>query len=223
MKKTVPIRDKIDVYRFLKHLRRWNSNYYVAAIIGIQWGLRCSDILALQIGDVVAGEGDRIQIIDRIMVREVKTGHERHILITEDMKDVIYEHIKRFKPPLDMNLPLVLSRNKSDGKAKPLSRYRLWRVISGTDRELGIKGPIGTHSLRKTFAFQAWRDGVRVDVIQKEFGHASLETTHRYACIPDEHREELYKKINFASPGRRRRKRKRNASMGPESRFERFD
>jgi site-specific recombinase XerD len=110
-----------------------------------------------------------------------------------------------------MNAPLVLSRNKLDGKAKPLSRHRLWRVISEAARRLGIKGPIGTHSLRKTFAYQAWDDGERVDVIQKEFGHASVETTHRYACIPDERQDALYKKMKFARPAKRRRGKKRNA------------
>ncbi|MDR1471555.1 MAG: tyrosine-type recombinase/integrase [Synergistaceae bacterium] len=220
MKKTVPIYDKIDVYRLLKYLREWNSNYYIAAVIGIQWGLRCSDILALQVGDVVAGEGSRIQIIDRVRLREIKTGHERHILVTEEMKDVLYEHIKGSGTPVDMGAPLVLSRNKNKGKAKPLSRYRLWRVVSNAAHRLGIKGPIGTHSLRKTFAYQAWRDGERVDVIQKEFGHASVDTTHRYACIPDERQDGLYKKVSFAFPSKRGRGKNRSGKPGPESRFE---
>jgi integrase len=212
MKQTMPIRDKVEIYSLLKRLREWNSNYYIAAVIGIQWGLRCSDILALQIGDVIAGEGARIQIIDRVMIQEIKTGHIRHILITDEMKDVLYDHIKSLGPRINLDAPLVLSRNKdaNNGKSKPLSRYRLWRVISQTARDIGIKGPIGTHSLRKTFAYQAWRDGQRVDVIQKEFGHASVETTHRYACIPDEHRDELYKKVNFALPAKRKRSRKRS-------------
>jgi integrase len=218
MKKTIPIRSRTDIYRFLKYLREWNSNYYIAAVIGIQWGLRCSDILALRVDDVVAGEGSRIQIIDRIMVQEIKTGHERHILITEEMKDVLYDHVKSFKSLAGMNAPLVLSRNKRDGKVKPLSRYRLWRVISDAARQLDIKGPIGTHSLRKTFAYQAWKDNERVDVIQKEFGHTSIETTHRYACIPDERQDALYRKINFALSPRQRRRKNRNGFLGPESR-----
>jgi integrase len=209
MKKTVPIRTKPEIHSFLKRLRGWNPNYYIAAVIGIHWGLRCSDILALQVGDVVAGEGKRIQIIDRIMVQEIKTGHERHILITDDMKDVLYEHIKSLGP-LDMEAPLVLSRNHGDERCKALSRQRLWAVISQAARDVGIKGPIGTHSLRKTWAFQAWKDGARIDVIQKEFGHSSINTTHRYACIPVREQDELYEKVNFAIPRTRRRSRKRN-------------
>jgi integrase len=218
----MPICDKLEIYSLLKRLREWNSNYYIAAVIGIQWGLRCSDILALQIGDVVAGEGTRIQVIDRIMIQEIKTGHIRHILITDKMKDVLYEHIKSLGPRINLEAPLVLSRNKDteSGKHKALSRYRLWRVISQTAKDIGIKGPVGTHSLRKTFAYQAWRDGERVDVIQKEFGHASVETTHRYACIPDERQDALYKKINFALPSKRKRVRKGTGKMGQKSRIE---
>ncbi|GHV50367.1 site-specific integrase [Synergistales bacterium] len=210
MRKVVPIRSKQDIVKFLKRLREWNANYYIAALIGIQWGLRCSDILALQIGDVVAGSGTRAQIIDRLMVRELKTGHERHILITDEMKDVLREHIKSLGSPIDMEAPLVLSRNKSGGKAKPISRKRLWSVVSRTAGELGISGPIGTHSLRKTWAYQAWMGGERVDVIQKEFGHTSVDTTHRYACIPDERRDNLYKKSTFILPTRHKRRQNRN-------------
>jgi integrase len=221
MKKTVPVRSKVDIQRLLKCLMEWNPNYYIAAVIGIQWGLRCSDILALRVGDVLAGEGARVRIADRLMVREIKTGHERHILVTDGMKDVLREHVKRLKTSGGASLPLVPSRNRRDGEIKPLSRHRLWHVISQAARKLGIKGPIGTHSLRKTFAYQAWRGGERVDVIQKEFGHASVATTHRYACIPDERQDALYEKINFAVPSGRRRAKKRNdrsdQNMGLES------
>jgi integrase len=209
MEKTVPIRDKADIHRLLKRLGEWNPNYYIAAVIGIQWGLRCSDILALKAGDVIAGEGSRVQIAGRIMIREIKTGHERHILITDEMRDILREHIKGFGYPVRMDLPLVPSRNRRDGKAAPLSRYRLWRVISSAAGSLCIKGPIGTHSLRKTFAFQAWQDGVSIDVIQKEFGHASVATTHRYACIPDERQDGLYRTVKFAIPTARKHPKKR--------------
>lgn len=209
MRKTVPIRTKPEIYRFLRRLKEWNANYYIAAIIGIHWGLRCSDILALQVSDVIAGEGKRVQIIDRLMVVEIKTGHERHILVTDEMKDILYEHIKRFPKPLNQELPLVLSRNRDEGgECKSLSRQRLWAVISQAAKDMGIKGSIGTHSLRKTWAYQAWRDGHRVDVIQKEFGHASVDTTHRYACIPDEHRDDLYRKMNYGLPVSVKRTRK---------------
>ena len=211
MKKTIPIKTEPEIHRFLRRLKEWNPNYYVAAMIGISWGLRCSDILALRTKDVLAGEGSRIQIKDRLEVEEIKTGHIRQILVTEKMKDILYEHIKRSPGRINKELPLVLSRNRSEtGERKPLSRTRLWAVISAVAKEIGIKGSIGTHSLRKTWAYSAWRDGIRVDVIQKELGHTSIEYTHLYACIPDTHRDDLYKKVNYGLPTIHKRPSKRN-------------
>lgn len=116
---------------------------------------------------MIAGERKRVQIIDRLMVVEIKTGHERHILITDEMKDILYEHIKHFPKPLNQEPPLVLSRNKGEeGECKALSRQRLWAVIAQAAKDMGIEGSVGTHSLRKTWAYQAWCDGHRVDVIQ---------------------------------------------------------
>lgn len=198
MRTTTPIRTEPEIHAFLRCLKEWNRNYYIAAVIGINWGLRCSDILALQVGDVIAGEGKRIQIIDRLMVREIKTGKIRHIFVTDKMRADLREHIRNMKD-WTSETPLVLSQKRStDGKAKPISRQHLWYVISVAAAKAHIRGDIGTHSLRKTYAYQAWRNGTRVDVIQKEFGHASLETTHRYANIPIEEQEEIYRKVNFS-------------------------
>ncbi|MDO5115986.1 MAG: tyrosine-type recombinase/integrase [Synergistaceae bacterium] len=197
MNQTVPIRTEPEIHAFLRCLKGWNRNYYIAALIGINWGLRCSDILAMQVGDVIAGDGKRVQIIDRLVVREIKTGKVRHIFITDKMRSELREHIRSMKN-WRRETPLVLSQKKAaGGKFKALSRQQLWHVISVAAALVGISGEIGTHSLRKTYAYQAWRNGTRVDVIQKEFGHVNIETTHRYAMIPIKEQEEIYRRVNF--------------------------
>ena len=108
MRTTTPIRTEPEIHAFLRCLKEWNRNYYIAAVIGINWGLRCSDILALQVGDVIAGEGKRIQIIDRLMVREIKTGKIRHIFVTDKMRADLREHIRNMKD-WEAETPLVLS------------------------------------------------------------------------------------------------------------------
>lgn len=201
IRRTVPIETEPEINALLKHLRQWNPNYYVAAMIGIAWGLRCSDILSLKIGDVIAGLGKRIQISDRVIVREQKTGHERYITVHEKMKDTLYEHIKRrvkYDGELDLSAPLVLSRKRAaDGKPRAPSRQHLSWVINTAAKKVGIRGSIGTHGLRKTFVFQAWMRNVGVDVLQKMLGHSSVAVTHRYACIPESFEAEVYRKVNF--------------------------
>lgn len=202
MKQTVPLRTEREIHAFLRCLKEWNSNYYIGALIGINWGLRCSDILALQVGDLVAGAGKRVQIIDRLMVCELKTGKTRHILVTDKMRVELHAHIRSMES-WDAETPLVLSQKKSiDGRLKPISRQHFWYVIAEAARRAGLKGVIGTHTLRKTYAYQAWRTGIRVDEIQKEFGHVNLGTTHRYTMIPDERLEKIYTSVDFSSPAK---------------------
>jgi integrase len=198
----------------LDFLEQWNQNYYLLALIAINWGLRCSDILSLTIGSVIAGSGKRVQIADRIIVTEQKTKHERHIEIQEKMKDALYRHIKRRavkEGELDLSAPLILSQKKSpDKKLKAPSRQHVSAVINIAAKKVGIRGSIGTHGLRKTFVYQAWKRQTSVDVLQKILGHSSVSITHRYACIPMEYEMEVYRKINFGPLSSPRRSKKRN-------------
>ena len=81
------------------------------------------------------------------------------------MQSILKEHIFWLGyPDIPIEAPLVLSRNyrhTSDGRIelKPLSRKRLWTVISFAAQELGIRDELGTHSLRKTYVWQAWARG----------------------------------------------------------------
>ncbi|MEG1999683.1 MAG: hypothetical protein RR015_06680, partial [Bacteroidales bacterium] len=67
-------------------------------------------------------------------------------------------------------------------------------------QELGICDELGTHSLRKTYVWQAWSRGESLDVIRKELGHSSIEVTERYAAIPLSMTRGVYEKVNFSLP-----------------------
>ena len=214
IKRTEPIKTAHEINMLLRSLRDWNQNYYMFALIAITWGLRCSDSLALTVGDVIAGMRKRVQITERIVVIEQKTKHERHIEINDQMKDALYEHIiKRNKKNggLDLSAPLILSQKRGVDKGqKALSRQHTSAVINIAAKRAGIRGHIGTHGLRKTFAYQAWEQDISVDVLQKILGHSSLAITHRYACIPLEYEVEAYKKVNFGVSPMRKRIKKRS-------------
>jgi integrase len=125
------------------------------------------------------------------------------------MKDALYEHIKKREKKdrgLDLTAPLILSQKRdSEKRPKAPSRQHASAVINIAAKKAGIRGHIGTHGLRKTFAYQAWKQNVSVDVLQKILGHSSVAITHRYACIPLEYEVEAYKKVNFSiSPMRKR-------------------
>jgi integrase len=164
--------------------------------------LRCSDVLAITIGDAIAGTGKRIQIADEIIITEQKTGHKRQITINETMKGALRKHIKRMtkkRGELDLSLPLFLSRKKdANGRPKAITRHRAGAIIRKAAKKVGIRGSVGMHGLRKTFAYHSWKNGAYVDVLQKVFHHSSVEITHRYASIPTDYEREIYKKMKFS-------------------------
>ena len=205
MRRTDPLRTDQEVGRFLHFMSEWNPVYYTACVIGINWGLRASDILALTVGDVLAGEGSRIQIADRVQIVEQKTGKLRDIPVTDKMKDILSAYLRTLKRRQDYSpdLPLIPSRKHDDGGlCRSITRGHLSWIVSSAAKRLGLARNgrcIAAHSLRKTYAFQAWRNGARVDELQKEFGHVSVETTHRYACIPSEQLDLIFSRVNFGN------------------------
>ena len=217
MKTTIPIKTTGEIDALLRFLKDWNQNYYMLAVVAINWGLRCSDILSLTIGKVVTGT-KKIQIVDRLVIVEQKTKHERRIEVSDRMKDLLYEHIKIRESKdggLNLSAPLILSQKKNADKTpKAFSRHHASLVIRTAAKKIGIRDSIGMHGLRKTFAYQAWGKKVSVDVLQKILGHSSVAITHRYACIPMEYEIEVYKKVNFGAPRTIKRAKKRNGKKG---------
>ena len=66
---------------------------------------------------------------------------------------------------------------------QPISRQQAYRVIHDAAVEAGIKGKIGTNSMRKTFGYHAFKKGVAISLLQKYFHHATRYETLKYLGI----------------------------------------
>ncbi|RBW67280.1 tyrosine-type recombinase/integrase, partial [Bacillus taeanensis] len=69
---------------------------------------------------------------------------------------------------------------------KPISRVQAWNIINEAAREAGVPGPIGTHTLRKTFGYHFYQRTKDVAMLQQIFGHSSPSITLRYIGINDD-------------------------------------
>jgi len=81
-----PIRDKRKIEAMKKVLRGTNMRDYCLFILGINSGLRVSDLLRLNIGDVLSEKG---KVIDRIVIKEQKTGKIKNFPIGTNAKKAI--------------------------------------------------------------------------------------------------------------------------------------
>ncbi len=162
-----PIRNKKKIESVKRILKENGTRDFLLFLIGINSGLRISDILKLRVQDVK----DK----DYIEIYEQKTGKYKKIPITNSFKKPLNEYI------LDKNNSEWLFR--SQRRNYPISRIQAYRIICTACDKAGIKTKIGTHTLRKTFGYHFYNKTKDIALLQWIFNHSSPSVTLRYIGI----------------------------------------
>lgn len=186
-----PIRDKQQIAIMKKYLKGSNLRDYCLFVLGINSGLRISDLLKLKINDVVS---ENRKVKDRILIREIKTGKHKNFPMSTAAKKAINEYLNT--RDYDLDEPLFLSQKKSDG-SRAIERQRAYKVINDAAKAAGINEKIGTHTLRKTFAYHAYKAGIAIEIIQKLFNHSAPSITLRYIGITQDDLDDVYLNLNL--------------------------
>jgi integrase len=152
-------------------------------IFGINSGLRISDILNVKVGDL-RGK-------DSLTIREKKTGKTKTFRFNTAIKQAIKEAIPSDAPDSDY----VFKSRK--GGNKPITRVQAYRILNAAAERAGINVEIGTHTLRKTFGYHAYKAGVDVTLLQSIFNHSSQAYTLRYIGITQDNIDDVYDAINL--------------------------
>lgn len=83
------------------------------------------------------------------------------------------------------------------GRNTHIGRNRAYVIIKEACRCLGYESNLSCHSLRKTFGYHAWKQGVSPAVIMSIYNHSSMEITKRYLSIEQDDKDEVYREIAF--------------------------
>lgn len=178
-----PIRDKKKIETIKTLLKSQSMRDYCLFVLGINSGLRISDLLKLQVQDVVNEKG---KIKDRITVREKKTNKSKDFPLSNKAKQAIKEYLST--RDYSMTEPLFISR-KNKGF---LLRGQAYKIMNYVAKSVGIKEKIGTHTLRKTFGYHAYNSGYSIELIQKLFNHSAPNITLRYIGITQDDMDDVY-------------------------------
>lgn len=182
-----PIRNLKQIETIKKILKQQNLRDYCLFVLGINSGLRISDLLSLVISDVYEKNKPK----DRISLREGKTNKLKDFPISDNAKNALKEYLKT--RIIKENEPLFLSR-KNKGF---LLRQQAYRILNDVARAVGIKEKIGTHTLRKTFGYHAHNNGYDITLIQKLFNHSSPGITLRYIGITQDEMDDVYLSLDL--------------------------
>lgn len=182
-----PIRDIKQIETIKKLLKQQSLRDYCLFVLGINSGLRISDLLKLKVSDV----SERGKVKDRIRLREKKTNKFKDFPISDNAKKAIKEYLQT--RIINENEPLFISR-KNKGF---LMRQRAYWILNEAARSIGIKEKIGTHTLRKTFGYHAYKNGYDIEIIQKLFNHSSPSITLRYIGITQDNLDNVYLSLDL--------------------------
>ena len=73
-----------------------------------------------------------------------------------------------------------------------LSRSQAFRIIKEAAEYAGLEDHISCHSLRKTFGYHAWKQGVQPALLMELYNHSSYRVTKQYLCIEQDDKDMVY-------------------------------
>lgn len=184
------LKDKKQIDKMKKILKSNNIRDYLLFVMGINVGLRISDLLKLRICDVVENE----KVKNQVTVLEGKTKKTRVFTINKSTATAIKEYLYTLNNTYDPQWYLFKSRK---GDNKPISRVQAWQVLNDSAKLAGVTEDIGTHTLRKTFGYWSYKQGIDITLLQKIFNHSSPAITLRYIGITQEDIRDVYNNLNL--------------------------
>ncbi|QGT99307.1 Phage integrase, site-specific tyrosine recombinase [Candidatus Syntrophocurvum alkaliphilum] len=165
-----PIRDLKKIEQIKQILKDQNERDYMLFLLGINTGLRVSDLLRLRVDDV-RGQ-------DIVIIKEQKTGKTRRVRISKPIKQEVSKYTR------SMSDDDVLFKSRK-GNNSSIGRTQAYRILSEAARQVGLD-EIGTHTLRKTFGYWHYQKNKDMAVLQNILNHSSPAMTMRYIGINDD-------------------------------------
>jgi integrase len=166
MKEVQPIRSLEQIQDMKNRLALNGKRDELLFAMGINTGLRISDLLPLKVVDVKRKR--------EYILKERKTKKTKRIMLHAVYNDI--EEYAKFKTD---NEYLFASRR---GDNKPITRVQAYRILNTAARDVGLK-EVGTHTLRKTFGYHFYRKNQNIAMLQQLFNHSSPAITLRYIGI----------------------------------------
>lgn len=190
-----PFRTQEDLELMYNHfVEKKQYRNVLMFVIGINVGLRASDLLELKWSQIFDEDGS---IANGITVKEDKTEKFRTFYLNESCKTAIIEYYNGLKKKPAKN-EYVFSSRKGDGhiEVRPAGL-----ILKNAAKAVGIKYNVGTHSMRKTFGYwqlQAHKDdALFLCHLQEMFNHSSPQITLRYCGLAEEEMEQYYNDVNL--------------------------
>lgn len=200
-----PIKSLDDISRIYEYLIS-NKRYrdYMLVAVGINFGLRCSDLRMLRFGDLIT---DNFMFKDTFPVFEKKTRNtrkrkkNRYITINDAVVEAVTLYLEN-TPNVTLSDYMFRSESNHGGMSnEPMTIQSINRILKGIANDLDLNVKMSSHSLRKTFCYwmmvQGQNDSRRLLLLQKMLNHSTPAQTLDYIGLTSEEIAEAYRALNI--------------------------
>ena len=154
-------------------------------------GLRASETIGLELGDVDMREG--------FLRARGKGSKERLVPLGRQAIAAISVYLRSGRPKL------VGDRHEAklfvNFRGGPLSRQGLYKIVQRHARAAGLGGRMSPHTLRHSFATHLLSGGCDLRAVQEMLGHADVSTTQLYTHLSGERLKDVYFKAHPRASG----------------------
>lgn len=188
---TEPIRNQTKLIQFRNYYKEVNCRPrdYALIVLGLNSALRIGDILSLRWCDVYLGAEKGYR--SHLDITEKKTGKKNVLAINPPSLEAL-ELYRKSLPCFDRSTYIFASQKPPHTR---ISRSQAFRIIKKAACYCGLEHNISCHSLRKTFGYYAWKNGIPPAMLMKIYNHSSYEITKRYLGIEQAEKDEVFLKI----------------------------
>lgn len=209
-----PLRSLHEVDLIAQHyLNKREYRNYMLFTVGINTGLRCSDLRTLRFFQLIdsTSKADEYNFRDEIIILEQKTqkhNPNRHIPINEAIKRAVTLYLSSTN---NIALDDYLFQSESNNKNKePLQRFSIERILKTAYKAVGVNVAGATHTLRKTFGYQflncnqefksnnSYSNPEVERLLQIAYNHSSITNTFRYTGVTKDDLNVAYNNMNLA-------------------------
>lgn len=170
-----PVRDPVKIEEIKAILKHSSYRDYFMFVLGINTGLRISDMITLKVKDV---QGPSI----------IVNGKDYPI------SDALRTEIMEYTKPMKKNSFLFYSQ-----KGGHIKRGRAYEILKAAAEQAGVKN-VGTHTMRKTWGYHFYKKTKDISTIQSVLGHSAPSVTLNYIGLNQDEVKEALKDMrkNFS-------------------------
>ena len=195
MNRVYPIKGRDKIER-LKELMRKEGKYrdLLLFVLGINTPLHIRDILSMK-WDIFLTDSEEIKEVNsKIVIGGENASKRKFFILNSSIHEALELYFNHY-PYISKDDYVFASQKTKNGKIYPITRQYVWTLLNKYAKEVGIRERIGAHTLRKTFGYYLYKEGIPISCIRKLLNQSSVSMTLRYIDVSQEEYKEQSKRV----------------------------